>query len=534
MKNQRKKIAKKIALHASLWGLALLGLTSCSEDFLTIYPTSQIAAGAPATQDVIDQQLVSGYQLLLLDSYADGNLVSIATFGDVRSDDLYCGGADMSDQPAVYRHSQYTVTADNQLDGYWGIYYTGLQRCNAALLSCSNAEGVPPSILNRLRAEALTLRAYYIHHLWKAFGNIVYYEETPGPPYYTAPQYTADQVYAEIIEDLDAAIATEDLPLATTAANAGRINKAAAMMTKARAVMYQKDEARYAEVLADMKTIIESGQYDLIRTSPDAKLTANPITWMFLREGEFCKESIFEANHLPEGKSWGNSWSGYGNYLPKCAAPRDLNDPTKTFDAGWGLFPVQRGTFERIFTEVGDVRKEASAIEWASSAYSGGFQATGLFMGKYAARTGYNKNTTGDAALNYENNMRIFRLAETYLNAAELSFYAGGAGAAQPYLDAIRARAFGDNAHSITATLENIKLERHRELFGEGQRFWDLVRWGSDETGQTTAQILSVTDAAFFMERTWEDYKKYLPLPKAEMDKTKGTEHELVQNPGWN
>ncbi|MDR0688452.1 MAG: RagB/SusD family nutrient uptake outer membrane protein [Prevotellaceae bacterium] len=524
---------KRIALYSLfLGGIALTGV-SCNEEFLTIYPTSQVAAGAPATQDVIDQQLVSAYQTLLLDSYADGQLVSIATFGDVRSDDLYCGGADMNDQANVYRHSQYTVTEVNQLDGYWGIYYTGLQRCNAVLQSCSNAVDVAPSILNRLRAEALTLRAYYVHQLWKGFGNIVYYEETPGPPYFVAPQYTADQIYAEIIEDLNAAIATEDFPLSTTGADAGRVNKAAAMMTKARVVMYQNDQARYAEVLADMKTIIEDGAYDLIRTSPDAKLTANPITWMFLREGEFCKESIFEANHLPEGKSWGNSWSGYGNYLPKCGAPRDLNDPTGTFDAGWGLFPVQRGTFERIFNEDGDCRKEASAIEWPSSAYNGGFQATGLFMGKYAARTGYNDNTTGDAALNYENNMRIYRLAETYLNAAELSFYNGGAGAAQPYLDAIRARAFGDNDHSIEATLANIKLERHRELFGEGQRFWDLVRWGSDETGKTTAQVLTVNDSEFFMSRTWEDYKKYLPLPKAELDKTKGTEYELKPNPGW-
>ncbi|MDR3183849.1 MAG: RagB/SusD family nutrient uptake outer membrane protein [Prevotellaceae bacterium] len=508
---------------------------SCDEDFLTIYPSSQVAAGASATQDVIEQQLISAYQILLLDSYVDGQLVSIVTFGDVRSDDLYCGGADMSDQNTMYLHSQYTVTEVTQLDGYWGIYYTGLQRCNAALLSCDNAVDIAPSVLNRLRAEALTLRAYYVHHLWKAFGNIVYYEVTPGPPYYVAPQYTADQVYAEIIEDLNEAINTADLPMATTGADAGRINKAAAMMTKARVVMYQNDQTRYAEVLEDMKTIINSGEYDLIRTSPNASLSANPITWMFLREGEFCKESIFEVNHLPEGKSWGNSWSGYGNYLPKCVSPRaSLTDPTETYDEGWGLFPVQRGTFERIFNETGDYRKEASAIEWASGAYGEGFQSTGLFIGKYIARKGYNNNTTGDAALNYENNMRIYRLSETYLNAAELSFYAGGASAAQPYLDAIRTRAFGDNTHSIPATLENIKLERHRELFGEGQRFWDLIRWGSDETGQTTAQVLTVNNAAFFMNRTWEDYKKYLPLPKAELDKTKGTEYELQQNPGWN
>jgi hypothetical protein len=255
---------------------------------------------------------------------------------------------------------------------------------------------------------------------------------------------------------------------------------------------------------------------------------------MFLREGEFCKESIFESNQLPEGKTWGNSWTGYGNYLPKCLSPRDLADPDKKFDAGWGLFTVQRGTYERIFNEAGDYRKEASVKEWASGVLSQGAEHTGLFFYKYAARTGYNKVTTGDDGLNYENNMRLFRLAETYLNAAELNFYAGGAGAAQPYLDPIRDRAFGGSAPALTATLENIKLERHRELFGEGQRFWDLVRWGSDETGRTINQVLDATDVPFRMDRTWNDQKKYLPLPSDEMDKTKGAgEFELVQNPGW-
>jgi hypothetical protein len=156
-----------------------------------------------------------------------------------------------------------------------------------------------------------------------------------------------------------------------------------------------------------------------------------------------------------------------------------------------------------------------------------------MFLRKYAARLGYNANTTGDAALNYENNMRIYRLGETYMNAAELAFYTGGQGAAQPYLDAIRARAFGDNTHSITATLNNIKLERHRELFGEGQRFWDLVRWGSDETGRTIEQVLSVNDPAHNLVRTYTSDKRFLPIPKGELDKTKGSEYEMVQNQGY-
>jgi hypothetical protein len=305
-----------------------------------------------------------------------------------------------------------------------------------------------------------------------------------------------------------------------------------AMMTKARVVMYKADQSKYAEVLADMNTIINNGQYELIKQIPSGSKenTKNPVEWMFMREGEFCKESIFETNNIPEGTTWGNAWTGFGNYTPTVISPRDYADDV--FAAGWGWGPVQEGAYA-IFNEAGDYRKDASVLQSAAGKYSPGYQNTGLWLRKYAARKGYNNNTTGDAPLNYENNMRLFRLGETYMNAAELAFYTGGQGVAQPYLDAIRARAFGDNLHSIPATLNNIKLERHRELFGEGQRFWDLVRWGSDETGRSIEQVLSVNDPAHNLVRTYTNDKRFLPIPKGELDKTKGSEYEMVQNPGY-
>nr|AIA99606.1 hypothetical protein [uncultured bacterium contig00110(2014)] len=427
--------------------------------------------------------------------------------------------------------SQFKSTSVDVPSGWWSIYYTGLQRCNGALQACDNAVSVTPEVLNRFRAEAYTLRAYYVHLLWKAWGNIPYYDKPLEPPY-LAPQLSANDVYQKLIGDLDTAIKTNEFPMAVSGTNTGRVNKAMAMMTKARVVMYQKDQSKYAEVLEDMKTIINSGQYELIKKSPDKKLTENPVEWIFLREGEFCRESIFESNQLPEGKDWGTSWNGYGSYLPQVISPRDLNDSKGTFTSGWGWCPVQEGAYA-IFDEAGDYRKDASITQWPSGTYNPGYQSTGLFLRKYAARAGYNKATTGNPALNYENNTRIYRLAEAYLNAAELSFYTGGEAAAKPYLDAVRDRAFGDQLHRIAASLNNIKLERRRELFGEGSRFWDLVRWGSDEKGRDIATVLSVVDNAHYMNRVWDDNKKCLPLPKDEVDKTKGTEYELVQNPGW-
>ena len=62
---------------------------------------------------------------------------------------------------------------------------------------------------------------------------------------------------------------------------------------------------------------------------------------------------------------------------------------------------------------------------------------------------------------------------------------------------------------------------------GEGLRFWDLVRWGD-------TNILTENLTDYNSVRTWDDNKKYLPIPQSEIDKTAGTEFELKQNPGYN
>ncbi|MBP1637878.1 MAG: ragb/susd protein, partial [Bacteroidetes bacterium] len=200
------------------------------------------------------------------------------------------------------------------------------------------------------------------------------------------------------------------------------------------------------------------------------------------------------------------------------------NPKTGDFKGGWGFGPVRQTTWD-IYEE-GDTRREGSINKWESTQYTARFQNTGLFMAKYAARVGYNPQ--GDVDLNYCNNFRIFRYAETLLNYAEMITIQGQAEVegltAQSCLDKIRHRAFGADK-SIAATAANVKLERRREFVGEGLRFWDIVRWGDTNL---------LTETLPFSTRTWNNNLKYLPIPQSEIDKTKGTEFELQQNPGYN
>lgn len=509
----------KILAIAAFLSSAML-TTSCGDDFLTSSSTEKPMAGAAATESTILSSLGSAYQILLFDSYANNNYNGILLMSDLRSDDLYKGGGDAGDQSALYSLSQYSMSAAESLGGLWSIYFTGLARCNNAIITCANADGVKEEKVKQYNAEAHFLRAYYVHLLWKLFGNIPYFDAPLESPYMTK-QITADEVYAKIMADIDIACEEGVMSMATNSnekgeadPDRGRACRAAALMLKARVVMYQKDESRYTEVANDMATIIKSGKFDLM-----ANFDA-----MWLDENEFCKESIFESNQLPEGKTWSTGWAGYGTNLPAFISPNGLVDPDEVFADGWAFAPVRQSAYDMY--EEGDLRRDASINDWRKAVYGRRFQDTGLFQRKYAARIGYNP-PPGDTALNFCNNLRLFRFAEALLNYVELVKMNGVAEqqgvSAQDCFNKIRKRAYGMDK-PLDATAANIKAERHKEFLGEGMRFYDLIRWGD------AATVLTENDATHNSVRTYTDNKKFIPIPLSEIEKTKGTEFELQQN----
>lgn len=499
--------------------LGCMFFTSCGDDFLTNSATESQESGQPATEEAILSNLAAAYQILLFDSYAANNYNAVLLMSDLRSDDLFKGGGDAGDQAPLYKLSQFKSSSTETVNGLWTIYYSGLARCNNLLLACDNAVNVKDENLKKYKAEGHFLRAYYMHLLWKFYGDVVWFDKALEAPY-LAKQYQADEIYDVIINEIDKALEDDALDMKTTGhVNLqGRASKAAVLMLKARVVMYQKDQSRYAEVAKDMASIIKSGKYVLF----------NDFDAMWQDKNEFCSESVFESNQLPEGKTWGTGWNGYGTNLPAFISPNELKDPDGIFKGGWGFAPVRQGAYDMY--EEGDKRRDASINAWDKGSYSPRFQNTGLFQRKYAAREGYNP-PPGDVDLNYSNNLRLFRYAEVLLNYVELVKMHGQAESdgvsAQASFDLIRERAFG-RSNPLVATAANIKLERRREFLGEGMRFWDLVRWGDAET------VLTENLPGFSSTRTFQNWMKHLPIPQSEIEKTKGTDFPLKQPGNWN
>jgi hypothetical protein len=421
---------------------------------------------------------------------------------------VWPGGSSATDNESWHLQANYSVTPIKVMKGLWTSCYTGIHRCNNVMYYMPGVAGIDDATKNLYEAEAKVLRAWYYTQLWKFWGAVPYYTTNLRDPY-TSAKSTADEVYNGIMADLDDAIKNGGLPMKeANASDDGHVTLAMAYMLYADAAMYQKDSGRYAQALSYMKEIIGSGRY---------ALTANYAD-IWTEAGEWNSECIFAVNYFNQGasRSWSNPYYAGGTVLPQLISPYGLVDGTDGFNQGWGFEPVREQTYNMY--EASDTRRDATILDARTYSYTKRYEDTGFWLKKYCARTGYNEGQIADAQLNYGNDLRLYRYAETLLNAAELLLQTGGSTAeAQGYLDQVRVRA-GLKAGSAKATVDNIIEERHLEFVGEGKRYWDLIR--SDKAASTLV-------AGEYRTVGWTPNKKYLPLPDSEVSASGG---KLVQN----
>ena len=485
--------------------------TGCSDSFLEVTsPTQEFIDTYYTTDAHIQEAVVAAYDPLHWTDWGMDEYNPVTLMSDIMADDLWIGGQDRTDNQAWHLMMNFEAIPTNVIKGLWSVAYSGVKRSNDVLTYLEWAgENVKEENRAYYTAQVLTLRALYYNWLWKFWGNIPYYDVNLTAPY-LAEQLPADQVYEKIIADLDNVISMDVLPMRETSENYGRVTKAMAYMLYAEVVMYQNDESRYGKALQYMQEIINSGEYDLV----------DDYAGIFKESGEWNKESIFEVHYTDDNavRSWSAPLTAGGTVLPTLISPHTWPDGTDGHDQGWGFCPVRLETYERYANN--DTRRDATC--WNAGAlgvdYNKRYQDTGLFLEKYAALTGNNKDQKADAQLNWNNNLRIYRFSETLLNAAELIARGAGSGDAKLYLNKVRKRA--GLVTELEPTIDNIIEERHLEFVGEGKRYWDLIRTGK-------ASSVLVPDEYGYRTNTWTENKKYLPIPQSEIDAAQGT---LTQN----
>ncbi|WP_195655150.1 RagB/SusD family nutrient uptake outer membrane protein [Bacteroides sp. 1001136B_160425_E2] len=539
---------KKFTLYSFAALALMLGTASCGDDFLSVEPSSSLPIdGYYTTESRMMESAVAAYDPMQWYDYF-GGWAPLSLVWDSMADDMYVGGGNTSDQSQIHLISQYKSDPRNNIDGAWTTSYSGINR-SIRLIDNAKDSDLSDDKKALFIAEGRAMRAWYYLVLWKTWGNIPFYEENLTSLPYLADQLTVDQVYEKVVVDLESVLDSEVLPMKQPDEWAGRMTQAAASMIYADYVMYQKDQSRYGKALGYMKAIINSHKYDLVKNYND----------LYALDKEWNEEIIFDVNYIAKGgkRTWGNANFTGGTVYPEMIGIDGLTikcaeGHTPEFTSGWGFGSVSKEVYDAF--EDNDRRRDVAILnldkyarakfaEGDTVTYGGRYQNTGYFLRKYLPRPGDTEGSVGDAGLNHDENLHLYRYAETLLNAAELAL-ATGDGLAQDYFDLVRERA---GVASIPVTVDNIINERRLEFVGEGKRYFDLVRSGKAATVlKAGAGVVLRTKRTYNFDKDqwegentwggqavpervdWTENKKYIPIPQSEIEAAQGS---ITQNP---
>lgn len=479
-------------------GIITASTISCSDDYIDRDVVYQIGSeNYFNSEEDYYSALIAAYDLMHA-TYPN------VILGEIASDNTLAGGESATDVVGWQQVDQMIHTPVNaNVRDIWNWMFSGVNRASYILEFKDKTEFEGRE---QIIAEARFLKSYYQFELVKWFGGIPlkgdsrfqFGDET------SIPRSSKEEVYAVIEENL--LLAIEDLN--TDAPEIGRATKGAAQALLGKAYLYQ---GKYEQAATILEQVISSGNYTLV----------NDYNSIFEFEGENGTGSVFEVQYTDiQGASFDCLQCSEGNVAVGFSGPRNYDGPLFTSGFSFNI-PTQEGA--TIF-EDGDLREDVTILnmaEWGEetgASYGAGYNDTGYFNRKYIPRK-RSDEAAGDLNLTNPNNYRAIRYSDVLLMASEAFNRIGNDIKAREYVNLVRRRAFGDTNHDFTAggdeLYNNILQERRRELFGEGHRFFDLVR-----TGRAAQEIEGFTTGKH----------EVFPIPLEEMQFSNGN---WEQNPNY-
>jgi len=438
-----------------------------------------------------------------------------------------------------------SIATANFFNGAWNSAYTGVARATLFISALQNV-----TVPNKATyiAEGRALRAFYYYILMDQFGGVPIDTTTEIDP---AARNTRRETFDFIEREL---IAARDggLPDTWDAANNGRFTKGAADAILANmyinAGVFTKDGAAggilanayntclgvlvaagqdaCAAAIAASDRILNSGNYQLADSFPKA----------FRYDNGSSKENIFVVKFIAsDGVGIGVTMSSlhYCQY-----APLTPWNGFSTLAETYGAFdPTDKRRNAILMGPQKDVLTGALVTVRVSGACPAYTPANALvFTDTIHNITSASESEGGrpykwpvdpaHVAQNSGNDFAWFRLGEIYLIKAEaLNEQAAGSAAALLLLNQLRARAPGEAVNTPLAAIDRPTILRERlfELFGEGKRRQDLIRFGG-YTGRTDAASGLVGGKG-----ARPDYYVLMPIPQTQIN----ANPLLAQNPGF-
>lgn len=373
--------------------------------------------------------------------------------------------------------------------------YDIIRRANEGIFYIGQTS-IDENLKKRMVAECKFLRALAYFDLVRCFGGVPLVisninlndTETVNAVVYT--RRTKQETYAQIENDLLAAI--PDLPLksAYSGKDLGRASKGSAQALLAKAYLYQE---KWQNAFDMSGQVIGSGQYSL--------MTNYAEVWR--ESGENKQESIFEAQAV--------FTNGINDYTV-------VQGPRGTPDYGWGFNTPTIGLANSY--EAGDLRKEGTIIFVPSTLWDGLPAPSTWNNPRYnykAYQSSLLETGTGTNSGESGKNLRILKYSDLLLIRAEAALQLGNTSDALTQVNIIRRRA--GLAEKSSLTLNELYVERRHEMAMEHDRWFDLIRTGR-------AQSAMAIDGKTFIVGKHELF----PIPQ---DQITLSGNRLAQNPQY-
>lgn len=481
---------------------------------------------------------------------------------------------------------------------YTGLYHS-VYTCNLVTDHFQKAADTP--VKKRCVAEARVLRAFdyfLLANLWDNPPFVDHCLERTDLPYNCNKDPKHPMDHKQLIEwvakeceeaatDLDERKGTDDKD------GAVKVTKGFAWALAGKAYLFA---AEYDKAKTALKKVIDSGKYALV---PGDRYMDN-----FHIEGDGNEEKVFEINFeynagkgswdgMIQRSSWmeSNAWNWRAGSFVKSRSPQSVYSGID----GWGGLGVPQWFGDEFHDNDGDSYRFKATLKHIDDAVykmeyaDPALNAMSVEEKKNSKEVGINDPVQGlydnsfwlafkqvmrkaDTDGNkYGDNIRlnnyvVMRYAEVLLNYAEACLQTGGQAEAKRYINMIQERA-GSKTISQTVDMDVLKKEKSYELWLEGCRWFDVMRWQDTKAIERLKNVGSdcphVFDKLFRAPKaddrkvTWEHgeeansrfytvstsaakdagfdvgFKKgkheFFPYPQTVMDKNPN----LEQNPGW-
>ena len=501
---------------------------ACDDEFLTKEPQASLSGPALANADGVEGKLISAYSTLSGYGMDGGGTWYYSTwawiFGSISSDDAL-KGTDAGDQPEhsfieTYDFNTFNVhNRDKWRSGYWGA-----ARANDVILSAEETEDLAATRKAEIIGEAKFIRGWQHFEMQKMYRT---------PKYVGSENFSLDnldaskvpntgKIWSQIEQDFSDAAAA----LPAVQSQVGRATSWAAKAYLAKAKIFQSDWAGAESILMD---IINNGPFELAAKFEDNYLVATRNN----------SESIFEIQYAVSSADANASNAEIGLAHPYIApwgccgflqAPQDLVDFFQTdsnglplLDESWKTNHITNPTGANIGEPIGnpsvDPRLDHTVgrpgqlykrFHIMQVDYIRDLTYAGPYFSKKHVAEPEGQGIGGWGNLT-ANNFRIMRLGHVILWAAEAKVELGKLEEARALVNRLRARAAnpegfnpgatqgatrpeytltgeaGANynigeytaAWTDTATARRaVRYETRLETAMEGNRFFDLQRWG--------------------------------------------------------